>query len=269
VLNKNAAQMAGRGNIDYLNNLGGTPGYDQGIGYVDPKNADPLFQNIALSAPNIDVAALSKKASQLGINPTALSGLVNEVMKGIKKKQSDASVVPTTPPGYTGGSAYDWAANQPVQGYAHGGHAEGGGNSGQGGLYINPANDPPGGIGEVGIPPANMGSGSDPANALSGMYHAQSGGIPFGNYGIAPYSGYSGGNTISPTNWVYEYGGWYPQAVPIGPGGYGGYGGGYGDFGGSGGYSGNMNSLSQSMALNSVFSALGGGGSTSFGPRGL
>src|SRR5436190_11852308 len=113
VLNRNAAQMAGRGNIDYLNKLGGAPGYDQGIGYVDQKSVDPIWNEIQLQAPHIDVASLREKAQQSGISSAMIRGLLQAAFKG-KPGQYGMNTQP---------GQMDWS-NNIAQGYAGGGIVE-------------------------------------------------------------------------------------------------------------------------------------------------
>jgi hypothetical protein len=128
VLNPQAAQMAGRGNIDNLNRLGqGTVGYAGGIGYVDPQSVDPAQQNVQLTAPSISPALLGDlktKAAQAGISPTAFNGLLQAVMKGLNKPGQQAPppsanyAAAGSPAPVYGASGYPSAI--PAQGYKWG-----------------------------------------------------------------------------------------------------------------------------------------------------
>jgi hypothetical protein len=161
VLNRNAVQLAGRGNIDQLNRMGGAMGYAGGIGYVDPKDVDPIWQEIQLQAPGINVAALRQKAQQSGISSGMIRGLVQAFMKSRTG----------TPNTYQTNAPTDLGSLQ-VEGYAHGGF--------------------------IGGQPYAMQTGEP--WYYGGQPHAGQGGNPNGFYGGQPYA-LQGGNPNGPYGW--------------------------------------------------------------------
>jgi hypothetical protein len=90
------------------------------IGYVSPEEQDPRWQEVSLSAPGINIAALAKQADKQGISPEQVKGVLDLVNRsgafgGLSANYARAG----SPTPVYGESGYPSAI--PVRGYALGG----------------------------------------------------------------------------------------------------------------------------------------------------
>src|SRR6266487_1555249 len=93
------------------------------IGYVDPRDQDPAWTQVALSAPGINLAGLKEAAKRSGVSPAQVAGLIQAVINR-RGAQNDVSSLVSSGYGFGGSQQIPISnAGVPSTGYQHGGIA--------------------------------------------------------------------------------------------------------------------------------------------------